>query len=387
MAISDKLNELITQRNNLADNLNTMGVSASQEETLTTLVPKVLDIQTGGTEVTKGIIIKEQDNDGFATDVEIVGMTEIPNGYFYTTTSTLYKSYFTNLKNVKLPDNVTNIKDYAFNNCVNLVSLNIPSLLNKIGKSAFYNCKNLELPSLPNGIISIDGYAFYNCEKINFPSLPSGLTSIGAYTFYTCKNLSLTNLPNGITSIGNNAFYETNVSFTSLPENITTILYSTFQNCKNLALTSLPSGLTSIGNQAFYVCPNIKLTELPSGLTSIGENAFYGCKLNTFTEIPSGVLDIKQYCFAYNEGLTELTCLGDLNTIETYSFSNCKQLTKLILPNLTSPPILKSTYAFTGTPIKSGTGYIYVPDELVNIFKSASNWSTYASQIKGVSEL
>ena len=40
MAIDIKLRELITQRNNLADNLNTMGVEATREETLTTLVPR-----------------------------------------------------------------------------------------------------------------------------------------------------------------------------------------------------------------------------------------------------------------------------------------------------------------------------------------------------------
>jgi hypothetical protein len=30
---------------------------------------------------------------------------------------------------------------------------------------------------------------------------------------------------------------------------------------------------------------------------------------------------------------------------------------------------------------------IYVPDALVNSYKSASNWSTYADRIKGLSEL
>lgn len=37
--------------------------------------------------------------------------------------------------------------------------------------------------------------------------------------------------------------------------------------------------------------------------------------------------------------------------------------------------------------IANGKGYIYVPDNLVNLYKTAANWSTYANQIKSLSEL
>lgn len=45
---ADYLNKLITQKNTLADNLVTKGVTATHAETLETLVPKVLDISGGG---------------------------------------------------------------------------------------------------------------------------------------------------------------------------------------------------------------------------------------------------------------------------------------------------------------------------------------------------
>lgn len=45
---ADYLNNLITQRDNLADNLVTKGVTASKTELLDTLVPKVLQIEGGG---------------------------------------------------------------------------------------------------------------------------------------------------------------------------------------------------------------------------------------------------------------------------------------------------------------------------------------------------
>ena len=44
----DYLNKLILQKNTLADNLITKGITASYDETLETLVPKVLNISDGG---------------------------------------------------------------------------------------------------------------------------------------------------------------------------------------------------------------------------------------------------------------------------------------------------------------------------------------------------
>jgi hypothetical protein len=38
------------------------------------------------------------------------------------------------------------------------------------------------------------------------------------------------------------------------------------------------------------------------------------------------------------------------------------------------------------TPIETGTGYIYVPSALVDQYKAATNWSTYASQIRAIED-
>ena len=48
MSIATALAALDTQRDNLAANLTTKGVTASNTETLAQLVPKVLDIESGG---------------------------------------------------------------------------------------------------------------------------------------------------------------------------------------------------------------------------------------------------------------------------------------------------------------------------------------------------
>lgn len=47
---------------------------------------------------------------------------------------------------------------------------------------------------------------------------------------------------------------------------------------------------------------------------------------------------------------------------------------------------LLGTGAFAGTPIESGTGYIYVPSALVEDYKVATNWATYADQIRAIED-
>lgn len=59
---ADYLNKLVVQKNTLADNLVTKGVTATHDETLETLVPKVLEISGGGkTEYAEGIVKEYND--------------------------------------------------------------------------------------------------------------------------------------------------------------------------------------------------------------------------------------------------------------------------------------------------------------------------------------
>lgn len=57
MSLATALIALDTQRNNLAANLTTMGVTAANTETLAQLVPKVLNIESGGGNLKTGTVI------------------------------------------------------------------------------------------------------------------------------------------------------------------------------------------------------------------------------------------------------------------------------------------------------------------------------------------
>lgn len=178
-----------------------------------------------------------------------------------------------------------------------------------------------------------------------------------------------------------------NILVTKLPDGITRIAPYTFYNRSNITDLSLPDSITSINNYAFYNCTRLNIDKLPDSLTTLGSYVFQYCNALNIKVLPSGVTSIPTYCFQGSYSMTELTCLGNITNIENYSFYGCTEFSKLVLPNITSVPKLANKNALTSTKIYSGTGYIFVPDTLVDSFKSASNWSNFANVIKPISEL
>ena len=85
------------------------------------------------------------------------------------------------------------------------------------------------------------------------------------------------------------------------------------------------------------------------------------------------------------------------STYSSNMFGECHSLKKLIIRSFGSYAIYNNAfdacYHITGTinrsynPNGDKDGYIYVPDDMVDTLKADSNWSTYATQIKPLSEL
>ena len=85
---------------------------------------------------------------------------------------------------------VTQIPNYAFQNCIDLTSVEFSSTLQTIGSYAFYNCSGLTSITIPEGVTSIGSYAFRYCSGLTSITLPSSLTSIGSSAFRTCTRLT-----------------------------------------------------------------------------------------------------------------------------------------------------------------------------------------------------
>ena len=76
---------------------------------------------------------------------------------------------------------------------------------------------------------------------------------------------------------------------------------------------------------------------------------------------------------------------SNLQHIQHSTFYGDKKFVTLII-RTQAVAKLDATSAFRDTPIASGTGYIYVPSALVDSYKTATNWSTYANQIRAIED-
>ena len=131
---------------------------------------------------------------------------------------------------------------------------------------------------------------------------------------------------------------------------------------RSLTSITIPDTVTSIGMNAFSFCRSLKSITIPNTIISIGENAFSECRHLRCITIPNSVTFINKRCFM-----------------------TCSSLKELIL--LSSVVInLNNVNALANTPITDGTGYIYVPGALLDDYKTATNWVTYADQFRAIED-
>lgn len=154
-----------------------------------------------------------------------------------------------------LPENVTSLNSYAFQNFSSLKRITLPNSLRTIGSYAFENCSSLTEIVIPEGVTTIDSYAFRGCTSLKKITLPSTLTSINTNAFQNCSALEAVTIPSGVTGIGQQLF----------------------DGCTSLKTVILHDGITSIGSSAFKNCSSLTALNIPPNVTSIKASAFTGC--------------------------------------------------------------------------------------------------------------
>lgn len=162
---------------------------------------------------------------------------------------------------------------------------------------------------------------------------------------------------------------------------ITSIRNHAFYECPNLTSADFPSA-TSMGEYAFGFCPSLISVNFPL-VTSMGSYIFSSCSSLTNVNLP--LVTLLKFSIFY--GCSSLKSVDFLlvTSIDTRCFASCSSLTSLII-RTGQVCTLKSTNAFSDTPIASGMGYIYVPSALIGDYKTAANWSTYAAQFRALEE-
>ena len=117
----------------------------------------------------------------------------------------------------RIPNSVTKINRYTFENCINLTSVALPNSITNIDDFAFSGCENLTSMIIPNSVTKINAYVFQNCNSLVSITIGNSVTTIGKSTFNGCSELttlfSLNTTPPSIDSdnFTNNQYMTLNV--------------------------------------------------------------------------------------------------------------------------------------------------------------------------------
>jgi hypothetical protein len=150
------------------------------------------------------------------------------------------------------------------------VSLILPESVTSLPEYAFQNCTSLESLSLPKNLVSIDNHCFTGATNISFSVSPGG--SIAFFTAAGGKILLKTEGA-AVTLVS----YPSALGNVTLPDNITAIGPYAFYGCSGLSAIELPAGITNIGTYAFRGCLNLSAIDIPGSIKSIGSYVFANC--------------------------------------------------------------------------------------------------------------
>ena len=294
----------------------------------------------------------------------------------------------------------------AFGNCSNLEKVNLVNL-EYLGSYAFASCNKLSEVYLPESFTTDRNCTgcFYSCNMLTTVSWP-GASFVSPYMFARCSALSDISFLENCFEIDAYGFdYCINITKLSLP-NLNTIGAYAFRGCSNISYINLPNLAVVSNYDAFeYVYRNLKYISLANmraldGIQKATKNATK-LSLAVFPEANQGMTlsqdynlqdvwapkinYLRNYCFQGCSKLSELY-FDNLIEMDSYGvFQYCSSLTSLYIAgsSMCNPGTGWGGYnAFSYTPIYNGSGYIYVRNSLVNVYRANSGWNSLVPSSK-----
>ena len=245
------------------------------------------------------------------------------------------------ITDVVVTDGTVGISDYSFYQCKKLQYATMPESLEIIGRSAFYSCNMLREINIPQSVRSIGDYAFYRTWSLMFADIPKGITKIGRSAFYEC-GMALIIIPDSVTEIDDYAFYGCTTAISlEIGKGVKTIGDRAFQGCVGLETVKIPDNVESIGAHAFDKCYfkntegeefGVKKVIVGSGVKQISNYAFANCNLLESVTLSSGVTEIGNYAFYKAAALKEIEIGDSVEKIGDFAFFGCETLTEVVIP-------------------------------------------------------
>ncbi len=266
----------------------------------------------------------------------------------------------TSLESIVIPSKVKTLSSGLFAGCISLSSVEIKGNIESIQSSAFSNCTALESIVIPNSVTYLDSNAFWECTSLKDITINISLYKNISYNVKaSIVNVTLT----GTGELSKEAFEDaTKLETVKFPEGMTTIPDDAFSGCIGLKSISIPDTVKTIGVRAFYNCTNLEEVILSDNTTleEIQGSAFYGCESLKELPLPDTLLSLGGSVFGKCLSITEVVYPSGLNSIGTYLFYQCDNVTKITLDASdrsvksvfeTYPSKLKEV-VFTGTSIR-----------------------------------
>ena len=219
---------------------------------------------------------------GYSGDVVIPAQVTA-DGKTYTVTAVGENAFINDeVKSVKLPSTVTEIKNSAFYMCQNLTDVDLGGNVKTIGGSAFTMCPIASI-TLPETLESIGGQAFY-MGKLSSVELPSSLKEIGMLAFGGTPLTSVV-IPNSVTEVGDGAFMNcTSLKNAVVSNSVNVINSMLFNGCTALEDVTIGSSVTEILTAAFQSCTSLKTVTMMCTVPP----TTYSDQQYPFNEVPIG---------------------------------------------------------------------------------------------------
>lgn len=249
------------------------------------------------------------------------------------------------LKEVVVPDGVSELDDYAFENCANLVHVELPQSVVTFGRGVFDGCPKLQLKFdlvIPDGTSWVQWSAYEGLTFITSVSLPGGYLSIERSAFEGCAGITNLVFRGSVSSIGSRAF----AGCTGLRELALTNAFASvfdasidneaFLGCNGLTSVTIPEGVGRVGSRAFGNCANlVSATVLSTNCYWYGMyEVFQGC--GKFTDLsvklPMDGRDLAYSLDDIADNLLNLTIMSGATELPMRSLYNCRNVRTLTLP-------------------------------------------------------